>query len=150
MKLYNISTALAWISSLAIYFLVPVNSIEPKLQPDYKEFITLYDNNCDRPKPKQFILKFSYLQDDTIGICISNHTRRTIYIDKRFWEDASDVQKKQLVFHELTHCYLNFGHIEDDKHYMNPYYISLPKETLLTQTVDMLKNKCHHDKEDNK
>ena len=37
-----------------------------------------------------------------------------IKIDKEYWPKMSEIQKVNLIFHELGHCVLNRGHVESD------------------------------------
>lgn len=51
---------------------------------------------------------------NVIGQCI--HTEKepnTVVIDKIYWDNATDLDKEFLVFHELGHCALGRGHIDD-------------------------------------
>lgn len=36
-----------------------------------------------------------------------------IHLDRTYWEGASDLEKEFVVFHELGHCLLNRGHLND-------------------------------------
>ena len=49
-----------------------------------------------------------------IGQCI--HTEKepnTVVVDKFYWDTADDLEREFLVFHELGHCALNRGHLDD-------------------------------------
>ena len=51
---------------------------------------------------------------NVIGQCV--HTEKepnTVIVDKFYWDDADDLEREFLVFHELGHCALNRGHIDD-------------------------------------
>lgn len=51
---------------------------------------------------------------NVIGQCI--HTEKepnTVVVDKFYWDDADDLEREFLVFHELGHCALNRGHLDD-------------------------------------
>lgn len=36
-----------------------------------------------------------------------------VFIDLDFWRKASDLEREFVVFHELGHCFLNRGHLDD-------------------------------------
>jgi len=36
-----------------------------------------------------------------------------VYIDIDFWRKANDLEREFVVFHELGHCFLNRGHLDD-------------------------------------
>ena len=51
---------------------------------------------------------------NVIGQCI--HTEKepnTVVVDKFYWDTADDLEREFLVFHELGHCALNRGHLDD-------------------------------------
>ena len=52
-----------------------------------------------------------FTEPGIIGLCtrVSNGTNRVV-IDQTFWDNADDLQKERIVFHELGHCYLNRNH----------------------------------------
>ena len=51
---------------------------------------------------------------NVIGQCI--HTEKepnTVIVDKFYWDTADDLEREFLVFHELGHCALGRGHLDD-------------------------------------
>lgn len=51
---------------------------------------------------------------NVIGQC--GHTENEpniVIVDKFYWDDADDLEREFLVFHELGHCALKRGHIDD-------------------------------------
>lgn len=51
---------------------------------------------------------------NVIGQC--GHTERepnVVIVDKFYWESADDLEREFLVFHELGHCALKRGHLDD-------------------------------------
>ena len=56
-------------------------------------------------------ITFSDLKNNYVGVCISYiDGRKEIEIDSAFWNEAEDLIKEELIFHELGHCILNRGH----------------------------------------
>ena len=52
--------------------------------------------------------------NQVIGQCI--HTEKepnTVVVDKFYWDNANDLDREFLIFHELGHCALGRGHIDD-------------------------------------
>lgn len=48
------------------------------------------------------------------GKCVRNSVYpNRVYIDLDFWRQASDLEKEFVVFHELGHCFLDRGHLDD-------------------------------------
>ena len=53
-------------------------------------------------------------QDRVAGSCsFSSHAPNHVTIDLGFWNEASDLIKEMVIFHELGHCSLLRGHRED-------------------------------------
>ena len=51
---------------------------------------------------------------NVIGQC--GHTERepnVVIVDKFYWDSASDLDREFLIFHELGHCALGRGHLDD-------------------------------------
>tara|TARA_B100001559_G_C16239482_1_gene501679 strand:- start:71 stop:439 length:369 start_codon:yes stop_codon:yes gene_type:complete len=43
-----------------------------------------------------------------------------IVIDYQYWSSMNDLQKTQLLYHELSHDILNAKHVSDETHLMHP------------------------------
>lgn len=53
-------------------------------------------------------------QSGVVGQCQRNtDDDNVIIIDKLYWKDITPLEKEMVVFHELGHCVLNRGHIND-------------------------------------
>lgn len=51
---------------------------------------------------------------NVIGQC--GHTEKEpniVIVDKLYWDSADDLEREFLVFHELGHCALKLGHLDD-------------------------------------
>ena len=60
-------------------------------------------------------------QGRVIGLCEYYEHERHILIDLRYWRKASEMTKKILMFHELTHCLCTRDHdFENGQKYMSP------------------------------
>ncbi len=50
------------------------------------------------------------------GQCQTNSTKpNLILVDLAFWNSANTISKEFVIFHELGHCYLDRGHLDDAK-----------------------------------
>lgn len=63
-------------------------------------------------------IQFGSLQDKdpgTVGVCTTydDDTIRDIVIDTKYWNNVTDLQREELMFHELGHCVLNREHRND-------------------------------------
>ena len=43
-----------------------------------------------------------------------------IVIDRNYWKQMNDLQRTQLIYHELAHDILNANHVSDKKNLMHP------------------------------
>lgn len=110
----------------------------------YEEFIQITKKECDKiEKPSRLSINFSNLTEDQIGLCIIFPLKKHILIDSRYWNKATEQQKKQLIFHELTHCVLHYNHVDNIFNYMNPYIIELPDYVLTEQTKEYARLYCN-------
>lgn len=49
-----------------------------------------------------------------IGQCVHQEDQpNTVIVDKLYWDTATQLEREFLVFHELGHCVLNRGHLDD-------------------------------------
>lgn len=56
----------------------------------------------------------STLEGQTAGKCTSfSSGTQIIYINPQSWEQRSELEREFLVFHELGHCYLGRGHLDE-------------------------------------
>ena len=64
-------------------------------------------------------------QDQVAGTCAysSRRSDKHVTIDKSFWDRASEAYREYIVFHELGHCYLYRGHMDQCRD--NQTYASL-------------------------
>ncbi len=132
-----------WVSAVILFFTVPSISIDRDLNSYYNEFMNLGNQQCDKiKKPNQFSIRFSKLKDDNIGLCTVYLHRKEILIDENYWAVANLETKKQLMFHELTHCILDKHHVDLENNYMNSYLVELPEDIFYEQVKDNMRLFC--------
>lgn len=136
---------LAWFSSFLIFFTLSSNKIDNGLNGYYQEFMDLAKQECNKiSPPSQFSITFSLLSGDNVGECTTYLVRRKIEIDKNYWNNSSIETKRQLMFHELTHCVLDMDHVNSESNYMNPYLVELPAEELYRQVKQNMATYCNN------
>lgn len=145
MKNKKLAAILAIILGAVFYFTVPVKTIDPDFNDHYSSFMALYKQHCpEKTLPNQFKLYYRRLGGSMIGLCTRRPGSAVVAIDPIYWLISNDLTQKQLMYHELTHCLLDVGHITDPRkaHYMAPYMEDLSEEELLSQTVEIMKEVC--------
>lgn len=61
-------------------------------------------------------MNFADLEGNRVGVCYtwsSGHAE--IEIDRTFWADATELERKAVVYHELGHCELGRDHFDEMK-----------------------------------
>ena len=53
-------------------------------------------------------------KDRVVGQCSYSYANpRLVTVDAGFWKNASPLYREFIIFHELGHCFLNRGHLEE-------------------------------------
>lgn len=128
-------------------FLFPLRTVAPapELKVYQKEYNDLVKEECPGLEfPRNLGLGFTTLSKDEIGVCNIFLAKRQILVDKTFWNLSSELDRKQLMFHELTHCTFNIGHVENPNNYMNPYLMHISEEDLIIQVKQVSREQCKH------
>ncbi len=112
---------------------------------DYERFIVNKTNRCEQCEnyQDQFIkemnvknppmkIGFANLDSNRLGVCYLYKDARPAFIkiDRAKWATLTDNIRKALIYHELGHCLLKLGHINDygilrDKEYEMSHLIKL-------------------------
>lgn len=144
MKLFSVGFWIIFLTFLGSA-LSGIKPSAPELKDYYKDYIKILDNNCPNfDKPKKLSLSFKDLKFGELGLCNYYIFKREIFISKTYWENASLNERRQLVFHELTHCVLNIHHVNDPNHYMNPYLNLIPEKDLMDQLKIDIEVACNN------
>ena len=135
---------IAWILAILFFTNIQKFEVDEHIIPYYNEFISIVKKECPKIEtPNQFVVKFDTLKNEEVGLCYFYAFKREIKIDEFFWEFASDQSRKQLVFHELTHCILTKHHVEDENNYMYAYLNYLPPDVLIEQVKESARSYCN-------
>lgn len=135
---------ISWLLSLLLFLTIPIKKIDNEFLPYYNSFFKSVNKNCKKiSPPNQLIMIFKNLSNEEVGLCYLFSHKKQIYIDRFFWENSNDNEKKQLIYHELTHCILNIHHVSDESNYMNDYLVLLPDNVLETQLENNIKEACN-------
>lgn len=93
-------------------------------------------------RPAVISIRFENLKPDVLATCYLRLNGYTILFNKRNWYALSELDRTQLVMHELAHCIFNEDHIDDKQHFMNSYMSYIPADTLKKQLDEYLTKKC--------
>jgi hypothetical protein len=138
---------LSLFASLLLFLSAPNKKADSELYPYYKDFMAFSKKKCSKIEtPNQFLLTFGTLKNDQIGLCYTYpFNKREIFIDESYWGIATEIEKRQLIYHELTHCILDKDHVNDAENYMSPYLFPLEEQELYKQLTINIEEFCNKD-----
>lgn len=98
------------------------SSVDPILEPTLNPLMDLYTGYCRKSLPTHTIKVAPVKSKDpgVIAECQSGLYRKTIRIDPKFFQVASEQHKLTVLAHEFSHCFLGLDHVEKEDHYMYP------------------------------
>lgn len=121
--------------------------IESQVTAYFDEFMNEVLQDCDIKQinyPDKIIIGFDKTQTrDAVGECYRSPGLFVIKFDSFGWLISSDEEKRNLTFHEFTHCVLKQDHVSDPSNYMYPYLTAVPKDKLYKQLHEYTQERCH-------
>jgi hypothetical protein len=84
--------------------------VDPQLQSYVNEFIELAKIHDIRFYNKVTVGFKKVNEGNIIGVCHYGAFFREVDIDMDFWQNANEMDRLSLIFHELTHCYCERRH----------------------------------------
>lgn len=138
-----------------VYFLlflnlIPYFELSSEVTPLFDEFKVKMEERCDSKyispawRISVKIVDTIPLQDENvIGVCLNKAVGFDILLLKSYWDRSSEVRRKQLVWHELLHCYLDVGHVPNT--IMAEYDINWPEEEVEAQLIYFIDKACRNE-----
>ncbi len=112
-----------WLAAIWLLYIAPFHTVDPEIVQYKKDFDLITSRYCKIPKFNKYAISIvPELKSGVMGVCYKGiiNTSFIIDISEYYWNSLSDKQRRQLIFHELTHCYFNLDHSGKEYHYM--YY----------------------------
>lgn len=105
---------------LTFTFLIPERVVNKEMEGYYNTYVHQLNTICPGryKEPHQMIVDIKPLPKSTIGLCIRLFTKRYMYVDTSHWTYSNEFKRKQVLYHELSHCLLDKEHVDDYNHYM--------------------------------
>ena len=88
------------ISLLLVLGCSSFNHKDPELMPYLTEFFNIAGVEIFN---ETYSIEFSKLDDGVVGLCFP--VLKKIYIDPKFWNRVSEIQRQSLLYHEGMHCF---------------------------------------------
>jgi hypothetical protein len=111
--------------------------VEEDLVADVEDFLLRCGDggNWQRLKEVRWGVTREKEDPDVVGFCLMDGSRRLVTINP-FLRPLADL-RKAVVWHELGHCLLDMGHVEEGEHIMNPEVPMVDAATWETLTEAM-------------
>jgi hypothetical protein len=130
--------------------------VNPELKPYVDDYMIMVKNNC---RPDQYYYPDhtalfiedipqdpDYKEDSDpriVGQCGYTSTYFHIYIDTKFFRQATIFERKAVIFHELRHCLFHLDqHNKDPNSYFNDKVPDILEPELYSQVIDDLMKSC--------
>ena len=137
----------AWIILAAILIpnFIPTIEINPAFQEYHDDYMNMVKARCNEDQyeqPVRLFMDFDDLGDSVIGYCEVRIFSYYIKIDRRFWAESDEVEREQLIFHEMAHCIIDKDHVNDVSNYM--FFSTLPRDrqTIRHQVIRDIEDHC--------
>ena len=85
------------------------NQFSTHIEEEFKPHVAVFEKHYGK-KLKGIGIKFEDLSSEGTAVGICYLLTGNIGIDKSYWEYADDLEREQLILHELGHCVLGLSH----------------------------------------
>lgn len=120
--------------------------VDEPLQEYVRDYNLLLNYHCPKFIPTKnyaIVLEDKLDKDTWVGVCNHKMNGYSIQILKPFWDKADVIERRQLMYHELSHCILDRDHEEKlPGHYMYPVIEPVPYKVYIQQTIDDIEAFC--------
>ena len=82
---------------------------EINVDPDIEIYFQKFTQDTGK-EVKDISAMFNPMARPTIAMCIFMGDTRRIEVDRTYWDESSDDDREQIIYHELGHCALYRGH----------------------------------------
>lgn len=122
--------------------------VDEPLVPYVNEYKGLLDKYCKNKVYNQsphYMIELSdeLESEDDIGVCYRKLNGFHIKIKNKWWQANTDPDdRRELMFHELAHCFINQDHVNNPNNYMNPFFPYLTPDVYMPQAIEDIKAAC--------
>jgi hypothetical protein len=142
--LTNIFLVCYFVVACAAPFVLHYEIIDKEIQPYYNVYTGLIKKHCTSKQyndyPQKLVEIVDKLHGNELGVCMPGFNSFKIQILRSWWDNSTDIEKQQMIFHEGAHCLIDQPHINDEANYMNPYFMTLSRQLSYKQAeADIIK-----------
>lgn len=117
----------------------PIYKITPrsvKIDPAFQPYVDQYLRAKGAPlKYPEIQIRFANINDSAYAYC--SYGNRTILVNNYSWEGLSEINRLEVIVHELGHCDLDRPHDDDEDENGNPVSIMKAKGFVVASMDDM-------------
>lgn len=127
---------------------MPVASIDSRLEPYVQEYQYLLIDHCPswhnitNPSIETYTIETYDSKSEEIGACYYSKDQIRIVINLDWWEH-NPTDRRELVFHEMAHCFLQKDHSTDIENYMFPILNPATQFDYMRQVIKDIERRCH-------
>jgi hypothetical protein len=141
---------------------LPLTSLKGDVDPNLVKYVNEYEDivkpHCERSsayKRNKNQLVRTYISDHfddygvnvperAVGVCVKDERMgvRLLLVRASYWNKITEVEKRALLYHELSHCTLDKRHIDDPANYMYPVTREVDIVQLIIQVSNDAKEFC--------
>lgn len=137
-----------WVFIISANFEFKQATVDNEFAPYKNEFYTFLDRGCPskvKYETNYYTIKFGSpaKPDDWIGICEPHLNGFTIEVEPGFWDRADVQDRRQLIYHELSHCVIYRDHVGDVNNYMYPVIMRINPEIMINQLKNNIADFCN-------
>jgi hypothetical protein len=142
---------------VVLSFIIPLNTIAAKahIEQEFlayvKEFNEIHYRVCHKSIESRMKPNMPMMFADTakmchssraIGCCVRSGNIAYLAVDKSWWDNQDDHNRKMVLWHEMTHCIYDEDHVNNPNHYMYPSVTRVNEIDLYIQVAQYAKKNC--------
>lgn len=134
------------LTAFVLYNFFPYCIIDKEVQPMLQDFQVRMWEKCDKQIHPTWQIaieledKLKFADKEVIGRCLIKPVGFNIELLRSYWELSTETQKRELLYHELLHCYLGIKHQKNTL--MNEYAMNYNEFDLNEQLNLFLNQAC--------
>lgn len=110
---------------------------------DNLKIITTFCNESQYYLPPMHAVYFGKMYATAaIAYCDIRFNGFKLIFDEEYWNELPEIDRQQLMFHEMAHCMLDAEHTPDVNHFMSPEMAHIEETVLKMQIMKFLTDKC--------
>lgn len=131
---------------LAIFHITPIHVLDPALEPYVQDYLNIVHTYCEDEQlylPLKTSVKFvEKLDGEAVARCGRGLVFWDIQVLRSDWTSSSERERREIMYHELTHCILEKDHVDNPRNYMYYYISSATSEETVEQIKEDAWTRC--------